>query len=1662
MATKSSAAWSEVAGINAYQEQLQIATQSYLNQTTADIYEMYKSANQSLAETQAIADRSDSLHLLNRYIDSLADSTKLGMTGNESLVLIDESGAPITYELSGSGKWMPEDISLARTDYIVSNDGVGADSGAGFKLHTLNGVVKSYNSKGFLISVTDRNGNVVEYNRIGGSYQLESVKENGRKYAFAYENGLIKKITGPEDQSISYTYRNGTLATVTDVGGDTISYQYDDGRLVKITKPDGSFVSLVYGYSGPNDTKLTTSTINEEGSAETFDYDISNKETIHTNQSGVVTKYWFDDAQRTIREEHADGTVIQNNYNAVSGFLDSTVRNGDVTSYTYDNRGNPVSAVYSDGSAESWAWNVFDEKTRYRSRDGVETVWTYDERGNCLSVSVGGSQSFSGVYNEKGWLVSCQRWNHAGESYTYDDNGGVTSKSISSAGGSISEGWTYDRLGRVTKHTDGAGRVWTYSYDKKTVTERSHNGLERAYYYNNRKDLVRLVERDTVTGQMHETKFKYDKRHLPVSIEDGSGTERIYTYREDGQVASLTTGKWHQVFAYDTAGRLIEAKRTMDDSIEAYTERYGYTLTRNGEDRTVSKGEGISELYRYDMWNHVVSVTDSMQDISERIVSPEGRVAREQSRYGGWFAYSYDTQGRLVGIGKDGMASVNVVYNPDGTIASKTDRIGKTTTYSYDDLGRQTTESTESGTKYYAYDTVGRPVRMEYETNTQALNGKSTVFTTWTYFIDGRTVVVKEGDAFSTTWKIDAWGNTLSKTDGTGNAVSWTYDAAGKLSGASDAYGKTTVYSWNAIGKVESITYPDGTSERYEYTALGDVRKITDAAGTKWEGSFDDAGRLIHEKGRPGIDKTYTYDALNRVTSISSGGEIVERYSYSDRGRRILASDGAGSTYAYEKDAYGQETAETNRLGDTERFTYDEEGSVTRKVPFSGKAIAIEYSGATTTTNYADGTVAKIVKDGAGRILQATGSTGTISYTYDAGGRLVRQYDEKAGEETTYAYNAAGRRTLMKSGNREVHYQYGKNGEILSVIDLGARISVAFTYDVLGREKDRVYGNGVRQETKYDKIGRTIMIREISPTRELLRAEGYVYDDSGRRVCTVTEKGSATFYEYDNQSRVSAVVYPYSDKIFAAFKTETEQSALPISEYQAQYERIPTNYLDGLRDVLDLMAPSRSSVLQNAQKVWRELYAYNANGNRISKQTPVGTLAYIYDAENRLVGKNSVVYSYDRDGNLLSEKGRVTTATYEYAGCDRMKSATILDSIAKKCTISYYAYDAFGRRTLVKDEGGDTMRTLYDGQSFEQVRTGPSFNDESFTSNYAHGVLSEANGERYRFIDDRNAGSRYRYTSGGDIALVAKRYTGVQLPLVANGTEVAMNRSGSTLTGSATKGGVSYLWNDVLGSTKSSTSESGYLENLFEYDAFGTPVSGDFSTGLNAGYTGKPYDVVTGLYDYGYRDYSPQVARFTTVDPIRYGSNWYAYVNNSPVNFIDPFGLSTSDSIGFTNRPVATGAVSSPWGLRTDVDIATVGSFHSGIDYAVDNGTPVFSPGDGVVREIGYSPFYGNYAIVDHSNGLSTVPMHLSTISAQSGDQVKGGDLLGFSGNTGTAAGGAYHLHESVFKTDNFTVVDKINGSATSLTNENARIIPKQTLDPASVFPDKSGTRNIK
>jgi RHS repeat-associated protein len=285
----------------------------------------------------------------------------------------------------------------------------------------------------------------------------------------------------------------------------------------------------------------------------------------------------------------------------------------------------------------------------------------------------------------------------------------------------------------------------------------------------------------------------------------------------------------------------------------------------------------------------------------------------------------------------------------------------------------------------------------------------------------------------------------------------------------------------------------------------------------------------------------------------------------------------------------------------------------------------------------------------------------------------------------------------------------------------------------------------------------------------------------------------------------------------------------------------------------------------------------------------------IDDGENRLVKKGDIVITNDKDGNTLTEKGTRYEAKYEYNGQNRMVYSEVTSHSDRTRSVSVYDYDALGRRTLTQNVTGQTLRTVYDGRGFEVIREGETFRDGSLTTSYSSSAQTrgqnntlrsnEPTGERYRWIGESGTAT----ANGEGYAVQGSRYGGRGVTLYGNGEAVAVSYSSSA-------GGKSvYLGKDLLGSVKSATADGGSLEDRYEYDAFGQPYAGDLDGMMNLGYTGKPYDAATGLYNYGYRDYRPQAARFTTVDPIRDGSNWYSYVNNDPVNWVDPWGLSAND-----------------------------------------------------------------------------------------------------------------------------------------------------------------------
>ena len=92
-------------------------------------------------------------------------------------------------------------------------------------------------------------------------------------------------------------------------------------------------------------------------------------------------------------------------------------------------------------------------------------------------------------------------------------------------------------------------------------------------------------------------------------------------------------------------------------------------------------------------------------------------------------------------------------------------------------------------------------------------------------------------------------------------------------------------------------------------------------------------------------------------------------------------------------------------------------------------------------------------------------------------------------------------------------------------------------------------------------------------------------------------------------------------------------------------------------------------------------------------------------------------------------------------------------------------------------------------------------------------------------------------------------------------------------------------------------------------------------------------------------------------------------------------------------------------------------NYHLGTDIGASYGTPVVAYQGGTVLIASYHWSYGNYVVVDHGNGLSTLYAHMSALTVSAGQTVTAGQQVGQVGSTGSSTGP--HLHFEV----------RINGS---------------------------------
>lgn len=110
--------------------------------------------------------------------------------------------------------------------------------------------------------------------------------------------------------------------------------------------------------------------------------------------------------------------------------------------------------------------------------------------------------------------------------------------------------------------------------------------------------------------------------------------------------------------------------------------------------------------------------------------------------------------------------------------------------------------------------------------------------------------------------------------------------------------------------------------------------------------------------------------------------------------------------------------------------------------------------------------------------------------------------------------------------------------------------------------------------------------------------------------------------------------------------------------------------------------------------------------------------------------------------------------------------------------------------------------------------------------------------------------------------------------------------------------------------------------------------------------------------------------------------------------------------------PYSNSYISSPYGYRND-PISGVYKFHSGIDITMANahGKKLVATKSGtVIRAVHSNSGYGNYIMIDHGGGYSSLYGHCSSLAVSVGDKVSQGQVVAYIGSTGYSTGPHVHF----------------------------------------------------
>lgn len=862
-----------------------------------------------------------------------------------------------------------------------------------------------------------------------------------------------------------------------------------------------------------------------------------------------------------------------------------------------------------------------------------------------------------------------------------------------------------------------------------------------------------------------------------------------------------------------------------------------------------------------------------------------GRHVSTVDRNGNEVRYSYDESNRLVNVSYPRGASLSLRYSAGGTLEAITDHTQRVTRFTVDGADLRQVDLPDGARRSFTYDGAGRMVAQ-----TDGL-GVSTAFAYNDY---GRLVARTCADQTVSVKRPDdlAAGNSASgdpiiaETSQTRlvapDQTQTSYCIQnGRVTEVASVNGDTMQTSYGANGLPAEITRPNHktirvvyndhgdvlqvrdealqTVETYEYDARGHKTAYVDAAGRPSRWQYDAAGNLVESHiGQTSVVSSYAYDEHGMVTRKVEGG-VTATFEYDDHGNLSRESRGSWEI-RYERDAAGNPTAKTEGVDRRTGYRYDALNRLVEADEPRGKT-AYRYDGAGRLTEVVDprGGIHRFEFDARGNTTKKVDPAGrTWAYEYNASDQVVLEIapdgirfehsqDNQRRMQTTIAPGMKLEQAQCQEGSllwartesAELHNHFDAKGQYVAQeirLPVGPPVALRFQLDLAGK---RTAVSCLENVTtyRYDDAGSLVEIEAGALGVKLERDQG------GRVTRAVRRNGVSASVRFDEAGHATEIVETgpgdAATRWTAVFDPAGDCSDVTTADAAWHFE------YDGMGQLVKASRDRGNLVLE---------YQYDALGNRISG--PDG--ASQYDEHGLALVENAGwIYHHDARGRLVEKTSKANPQerhVFEYDVSSQLIGYRREDGGATAAVTARYAFDPTGRRIGKQVEYRDqpeknqVLWWIYDGDN----------------------LFLELDG-------DFNVRRQYVYAQEVDSAI-----------------------------GFLEGGRAYYFARGHLGSIDRIYDDQGEVVARYEYDPFGNLLSEEGTVVNRIRFTGREWDEESATYHYRARQYDPQTGRFLqpdsqkgdATDPLTF-INHYLYCRNSPLRYVDPYGLSwISDAWG--------------------------------------------------------------------------------------------------------------------------------------------------------------------